>query len=84
MSLHKEYVGLLPQEVIEELTGLKQLMKMSLLRNSKYTIGSKKLKMTINQGIVEIHQRNHQVEAPRNHQVLQRPSHQEALLEKYQ
>ena len=40
--------------------------------------------MTINQGIVEIHQRNHQVEAPRNHQVLQRPSHQEALLEKYQ
>ena len=80
MSLHKEYVDLLPQEVIEELTGLKQL----ILINSKYTIGSKKLKMTINQGIAEIHQRNHQVEAPRNHQALQRPSHQEALLEKYQ
>ena len=66
LSLHKEYVGLLPQEV----TGLKQLMKLCLLRNTKYAIRSRKLKMTINQDPVEVHQGNHQVEPPRNLQVL--------------
>ena len=43
-----------------------------LLRNTEYTIGSKKLKLTINQDPVEVHQRNHQGEAPRNLQVLQK------------
>ena len=33
----------------------KQLMKLCLLRNTKYTIGPKKLKMTINQDPVEVH-----------------------------
>ena len=64
------------------MAGSKQLMKLCLLRNTKYTIGSKKLKMTINQDPVEVHQRNHQGEAPRNLKVLQRPSRQEALEEK--
>ena len=50
----------------------------------KYTIGSKKLKMTINQDLAEVHQRDHQRETPRNSQVLENPSHQEALLEKPQ
>ena len=47
-------------------------MMLCLLRNTEYTIGSKKLKLTINQDPVEVHQRNHQGEAPRNLQVLQK------------
>ena len=64
--------------LMKKMTGLKQLMKLCLLRNTKYTSGSKKLKMTINQDPVELHQRNHQEEAQKNLQVLQKPSRQEA------
>ena len=63
--------------LMKKMTGLKQSMKLRLLRTTKYTIRSKELKITINQDPVEVHQKNHQGEAPRNLQVLQKPSHQE-------
>ena len=54
---------------MKKMTGLKQLMKLCLLRNTKYTNGSKKLKMTINQDPLEVYHRNRQGESPRNLQV---------------
>ena len=66
------------------MTGLKQLMKLYLLRNTKYTIESKKFKMKMNQDPAEVLQRNHQGETPRNLHVLQKPNNQEAPLEKHQ
>ena len=59
-------------------------MKLCLLGKTIYIIGSKKLKKTMNQDPVEVHQRNHQEEAPKNLQVFQRPSNQIAPLEKHQ
>ena len=50
------------------MTGLKQSMKLCLLRNTKYATGSKKLKMKVNQDPVWVNQRNLQGGAPRNFQ----------------
>ena len=69
--------------LMKKMTGLKQSIKSYLLRNTKYTIGSKKLKMAINQDPV-VHQRNLRGEAPKNLQDLQKPIHQEVPLEKHQ
>ena len=41
--------------LMKKMTGLKQSMKLRLLRTTKYTIGSKELKITINQDPVEVH-----------------------------
>ena len=69
---------------MKKMTDLKQSMKLCLRRNTKYTMGSKKLKMAINQDPAEVHQRNHQGEAPRNFQFLQKLSHQEFHMKKHQ
>ena len=51
---------------MKKMTGLKQSMKLCLLRNTKYATGSKKLKMKVNQDQEGVDQRNLQGGAPRN------------------
>ena len=80
MSLHKEYAGLLPQEVVdEEDDWLETFDEVVFTPKHKIYNWIKEV-----EDRVEVHQRNHYGEAPRNLQVLQRPGRQETLLEKHQ
>ena len=74
VSLHKDHVGLLPQEVVDEEDDWFQTVdEVVLTQKHKIYKRMRKLRVTINQDPIEVH---HQGEASRILQLSRRSSHQ--------